>query len=134
VLYNSGPQPPGGGLIGTGPRNYKMYTGTGGDPIRSLSMWLVDSSHGNTAARAEAKRHRVLQGRDKIVKRWPVRGYRKVGDHCFIATTDVLSLTETVIHEHRRRKRQRVWGMTAPIGGSGQTYRIQELALSILRH
>jgi len=56
-----------------GLRNYKMYTG--GDITHFLGMWLVDSSHRNTVAR-------VLPGRGKIVKHWPFRGYKSVGDYC----------------------------------------------------
>jgi len=63
-----------GSRTGTGPRNYKINTA--GDTTRFLGMWLVDSSHGNTVARA-------LSGCGKFVKRWPVRGYKRVGDHCF---------------------------------------------------
>jgi len=59
--------------IKPGLRNCKMYTD--GDTIRFLGMWLVDSSHRNTVAR-------VLPGRSEIVKRWPVRGYKRVGEHC----------------------------------------------------
>jgi len=54
-------------------RNFKMYTG--GDTTRFLDMWLVDSSHRNTVSR-------VLPSRGKIVKHWPVRGYKRVGVHC----------------------------------------------------
>ena len=50
---------------------------TGGDTTRFRGMWLVDSSHRNTVVRA-------LMGRGKIVKRWPVCSYKRVGDHCFI--------------------------------------------------
>ena len=50
---------------------------TGGDTTRFRGMWLVDFSHRNTVVRA-------LMGRGKIFKRWPVRGYKRVGDHCFI--------------------------------------------------
>jgi len=56
-----------------GPRNRKMYIG--GGTTRILGIWLLDSSHRNTVAR-------VLPGRGKIVKQWPVRGYKRVGDHC----------------------------------------------------
>ena len=39
-------------------------------------MWLVDSCHGSTAARA-------YSGCGKIVKVWPVSGNKKDGDDCF---------------------------------------------------
>jgi len=42
----------------TGPRNYKMCTGS--DNTRFLGMWLVDSSHGSAVAS-------VLPGHGKIV-------------------------------------------------------------------
>ena len=48
-----------------------MYTG--GDSNRFLGMWLVDSSRRNTVAR-------VLPGRGKIVKHWPVGAYKRFGD------------------------------------------------------
>ena len=54
LIQGSGPQPPGrgpvtgGGSVGTGPWNYKMYTG--GDTTRFLGMRLVDSSNGGTVA------------------------------------------------------------------------------------
>ena len=54
-------------------RNCKMCTG--GDTTRFLGMWLVGSSHSNTVAR-------VRPSSGKIVKHWPVRGYKRVGDHC----------------------------------------------------
>jgi len=57
-----------------GSRNYKMFTG--GDTTRFLDMWLVGSSYRSTHAR-------VLPGGGKFVKRCPVRGYKRVGDHCF---------------------------------------------------
>jgi len=60
-------------VLKPGPRNYKMYTD--GDTTRFPGMWLVDPSHRNIFARA-------LPGRGKIVKRWPVRGYKRVGDYC----------------------------------------------------
>ena len=60
-------------VLKPGPRNYKMYTD--GDTTRFPGMWLVDPSHRNIFARA-------LPGRGKIVKRWPVRGYKRVGDLC----------------------------------------------------
>jgi len=50
-----------------------MYTS--GDTTRSLGMWLVNSSPRNTVAR-------VLPGHGKIVKHWPVRRYKSIGDHC----------------------------------------------------
>jgi len=52
---------------------YKMYTG--GDTTHFLGMWLVDSFHRNIVAR-------VLPGHGKIVKHWPVCGYKRFGDHC----------------------------------------------------
>ena len=53
TLKGSGPQPYGRGSIGAGPWNYKMCTGS-------------------TVAR-------MLPRRGKTVKRWPIRGYKKVG-------------------------------------------------------
>ena len=47
-----------------------MYTG--GDANRFLGMWSVDSSRRNTVAR-------VLPGHGKIVKHWPVGGYKRFG-------------------------------------------------------
>jgi len=53
-----------------------MYTGGDTDTIHFLGMRFVDSSHKNTVAK-------VLPGRGKIFKHWQVRGYTRVGDHCF---------------------------------------------------
>ena len=47
-----------------------MYAG--GDTTRFLGVWLVDSSYWNTLAR-------VLPGRGKTVKHWPVRRYKGLG-------------------------------------------------------
>jgi len=49
-----------------------MYAGV--DTARFLGMWFVDSSHRNTVTR-------VLPGRGKIVKHWPVGGYKRFEDH-----------------------------------------------------
>ena len=81
VFFSSGPQTPRCGSTGTGPGNSKMYTG--GDTTHFLGMWLVGFSQGNTIACIKRERHRVdvLPGRGKTVKRWPVRGYKKLGTH-----------------------------------------------------
>ena len=53
-------------------RKYKVCTG--GNTTRFLGRWLVGSPHRNTVAR-------VFPGRGKIVKYWPVGGYKRFGDH-----------------------------------------------------
>jgi len=61
----SGPQPPGHEPVPGSEITKCILVVT---PLTFLGMRVVDSSHGNTAAR-------VLPDRGKIAKRWPVRGY-----------------------------------------------------------
>jgi len=58
-----------------------------GDTTRFLGMWVVDSSHGNTVAR-------VLPGRCKFVKRWPVLGYKRFGE---LGSTALVYIFQTLI-------------------------------------
>jgi len=65
-----------GQQTGTRLRNYKMYAGghwwhhsPSGYVIGRFFLWIIVA--------------RVLPGRGKIVKRWPVRGCKRVVDHCF---------------------------------------------------
>jgi len=58
----------------TRPRNYKMCTG-----------WWHNSLSVHVIGRFFPWKHRCKSTpcRGKIVKRWPVRGWKSVGDHCF---------------------------------------------------
>jgi len=54
-----------------------------GDTTRFQGMWLIDSFPFKLVTSFQLLQnnyhHRVLPSRGKVVKRWPVRGYRKVG-------------------------------------------------------
>ena len=77
------------------PRNYKMYISD--DTTHFPGIWLVDSSHRNTVAR-------VLPSRGKVVKRWPVRGYKRVGDSVYLSNT--YCICERLFGTPRRRVRE----------------------------